>query len=121
MPRFIEIGELVTHGYKDEVVLPIEVSATDPARPTALHAVVNYLACEQICVPFTAELTLELPPGPAGPSVFGGLIADYQARVPGPPRAEDRVWAPSRQRPGLAPPAAVQSVSGHRPGARAPA
>ena len=73
--RFIEIGELVTHGYKDEVVLPIVVSATDPARPTALRAVVNYLACEQICVPFTAELTLELPPGPAGPTAFGGLIA----------------------------------------------
>ena len=95
--RFIEIGELVTHGYKDEVVLPIVASATDPARPTVLRAVVNYLACEQICVPFSAELKLALPPGPAGPTAFGGLIADYLARVPGPPTASgpaiDRVEA----------------------------
>ena len=95
--RFVEIGELVTHGYKDEVVLPIEVSAIDPIRPAVLRAVVNYLACEQICVPFTAELALDLPPGPAGPTAFGGLIADYLARVPGPPTASgpmiDRVEA----------------------------
>ena len=42
--RFLEVGDLVTHGYKDEVVLPIEVAAADPGRAIELDAVVNYLA-----------------------------------------------------------------------------
>jgi suppressor for copper-sensitivity B len=83
--RFLEIGDLVTHGYKDEVVFPITARAEDPSRPLVLRVVVDYAACEEICYPFTAELNLELPPGTAHPSPFGGLVARFLARVPGPP------------------------------------
>ncbi|MFP6742206.1 MAG: protein-disulfide reductase DsbD domain-containing protein [Alphaproteobacteria bacterium] len=83
--RFLEIGDFLTHGYKDEVVFPITARAEDPSQPMVLRVVVDYAACAEICYPFTAELNLELPPGTARPSPFGGLVARFLARVPGPP------------------------------------
>ena len=84
--RFLEIGDLITHGYKDEVVLPLAIRATDPGAPLVLKAVVDYPVCQEICYPFQATFTLELPPGVAGPTEHGADIARYLARVPGPPR-----------------------------------
>ena len=81
--RFIQFGDLVTNGYADEVVFPLAIKASDPDRPMRLRAVVDYAACAEICVPMTATLDLELPAGPAAPTVFAPLIARFQARVPG--------------------------------------
>ena len=83
--RFLEIGDLVTQGYKDEVVFPLPVRAEDASRPLVLRALVDYPACEDVCYPFQADLSLELPPGVARPSTLGGLVARFLARVPGPP------------------------------------
>lgn len=84
--RFFEIGDLVTHGYKDEVVFPLVARAADPSAPLVLHAVVDYPVCQEICYPFQATFTLELPPGVARPTDHGADIARYLARVPGPPK-----------------------------------
>ena len=84
--RFLEIGDLVTHGYRDEVVFPLAVRATDPSLPLVLRAVVDYPVCQEICYPFQASFTLELPPGVARPTDHGGDIARFLARVPGPPK-----------------------------------
>ena len=84
--RFLEIGDLVTHGYKDEVVFPLAARAVDANLPLVLHAVVDYPVCQDICYPFQATFTLELPPGVAGPTVHGVDIARFLARVPGPPK-----------------------------------
>ena len=84
--RFLEIGDLVTHGYRDEVVFPLAARAVDANLPLVLHAVVDYPVCQDICYPFQATFTLELPPGVAGPTVHGVDIARYLARVPGPPK-----------------------------------
>ena len=84
--RFLEIGDLVTHGYRDEVVFPIAVRATDPSLPLVLRAVVDYPVCQEICYPFQASFTLELPPGVARQTDHGGDIARFLARVPGPPK-----------------------------------
>ncbi|MEE2980786.1 MAG: protein-disulfide reductase DsbD domain-containing protein [Pseudomonadota bacterium] len=83
--RFLEIGDLWTHGYKDEVVFPLTIRAEDPNRPLVLQALVDYPACEEVCYPFQAELSLELPTGAGRPSTLGGLVARFLARVPGPP------------------------------------
>ncbi len=82
---FIEFGGLVTYGYKNEVVLPITLRAAEPGLPIGVRAAVDYVACEEICVPATVNLALELPTGPAAPTRFGDLIAKFMARVPGPP------------------------------------
>jgi suppressor for copper-sensitivity B len=80
--RFKVLG-LDTLGYKDEVIFPIDVRLTNPKEPLAVAARVNYLTCNEICVPYEANLALALPTGPAFPSPFGTLIDRFAARVPG--------------------------------------
>jgi suppressor for copper-sensitivity B len=73
-----------TAGYRDHVVLPITVALTQPGQPLDLHALVNWAACANICVPYSTRLELRLPAGPAAPSAEAGLIADARTRVPQP-------------------------------------
>ena len=73
-----------TAGYRDHVVLPITVALTQPGQPLDLHALVNWAACANICVPYSTRLELRLPAGLAAPSAEAGLIADARTRVPQP-------------------------------------
>ena len=83
--RFHEAAGLETVGYYGEVVLPLTVVPARPGEPVTVRAVVDYQACEVVCVPMTAELALALPGGPAAPSPFVQLIERHAARVPGAP------------------------------------
>ena len=79
--RFSVLG-LETLGYKKEVVFPIDVAPTTPGAALAVKAVIPYLTCDDICIPYTAELNLTLPAGAADPSGFAHLISRYAATVP---------------------------------------
>jgi suppressor for copper-sensitivity B len=61
--RFSVTG-LETLGYKNEVVLPLEMEPFEPGKPVSIRAQVPYLTCEEICVPYDARLSLDLPAGP---------------------------------------------------------
>lgn len=65
------------------MLLPIAVTLSDPGHPLELRASVDYAACKEICVPFHADLYLELPSGFATPSDEASLIAAARAKVPG--------------------------------------
>ncbi|MFQ5765937.1 MAG: protein-disulfide reductase DsbD family protein, partial [Rhodospirillales bacterium] len=80
--RFSVLG-LETLGYEDEVVLPMTVERTDPAKPVSVAGTVRYLTCKEICIPYEADLALTLPGGPVRPSPFAHLIGRYQSAVPG--------------------------------------
>lgn len=80
--RFTLFG-LDTFGYEDEVVLPIAATPADKSQPLGLRLKVDYLVCEKICIPHSANLSLDLPAGPAGPTEFAQLIDRYASRVPG--------------------------------------
>jgi suppressor for copper-sensitivity B len=84
--RFSVIG-LETLGYKKEVVFPLTVTREDPSRPLRMTGIVRYLTCDDICIPYDAEVALSLPQGPAGetarPSPFAHLISRYKSKVPG--------------------------------------
>jgi suppressor for copper-sensitivity B len=80
--RFSILG-FETYGYGDEVVLPITARLDRPGEALRLRGKIDYLTCKEICVPYTAKLTLDLPGGPATPSPFAHLINRYQVRVPG--------------------------------------
>jgi suppressor for copper-sensitivity B len=71
-----------TAGYRDHVVLPIALTLARPGQPLDLHALVNWAACANICVPYSTRLELRLRAGPAAPSGEAGLIANARARVP---------------------------------------
>lgn len=53
-------GEVI--GYKHAVLLPIEVTPQDPAKPVALKLSLELGICREICVPVTATFEVSLPP-----------------------------------------------------------
>jgi suppressor for copper-sensitivity B len=80
--RFTLFG-LDTFGYEDEVVLPIAAMPADKSQPLGLRLHVDYLVCEKVCIPHSANLSLDLPAGTAGPTEFAQLVDRYASRVPG--------------------------------------
>ena len=80
-PTRFSVQGLETAGYEHEVVLPIALTLAQMRRPLDLHAAVDYAACADICVPYSAKLDLALPAGPAMPTPEGPLIAAAHGRV----------------------------------------
>lgn len=83
VPHRFSLFGLDTFGYEREVVFPITVRPADPGRPVKLRAQVDYLVCEQICIPYQAALALDLPAGPAAPTAHVQLIDRFAGQVPG--------------------------------------
>ncbi|HOT81902.1 MAG TPA: protein-disulfide reductase DsbD family protein [Candidatus Defluviicoccus seviourii] len=79
--RFTVLG-FETVGYDTPIVLPIVATLERPGEPVMLQARVDFLTCEQLCVPYTVDLALALPAGAAGESAHAAAIADALARVP---------------------------------------
>jgi DsbC/DsbD-like thiol-disulfide interchange protein len=72
-------GGIESIGYKDGVVLPVVIRPTDATKPVALRLKVDFGVCEKICIPASAKLTLDVPPGSA--KRIAALDA-AEARVP---------------------------------------
>ena len=51
-------GELI--GYKDTVIFPVEIEATDPTRPVRLALNVEFGVCREICILAQAKHTLTI-------------------------------------------------------------
>lgn len=79
--RFSVLG-LETVGYTGAVVLPIEARLAQPGAPLHLRAKLDYLTCNDVCIPYKTTLALDLPVEGGG-AAFGRLIARYKALVPG--------------------------------------
>lgn len=59
-PQVFDLNGYRTLAFQDELVLPIEITPADPARPVAVRAEVLLGVCEDICVPVTLQLEKEL-------------------------------------------------------------
>src|SRR5690606_10712841 len=79
--RFSVLG-LETVGYSDEVVLPLRATVSEPGAPVAVRARVPYLTCSAICVPYEAELALDLPAGRETSAREAQLIGRFADQVP---------------------------------------
>jgi DsbC/DsbD-like thiol-disulfide interchange protein len=55
--------DLESIGYEGTVILPLHLRPQDPAKPVRLHLKLDFGVCEKICIPATATLALEIPPG----------------------------------------------------------
>ncbi len=68
-----------TLGYKDSVIVPLQVSPKDPGKPVTLRVALDYAVCEKLCIPAQgrAELTLG-----AADSSHEAALAQALARVP---------------------------------------
>ncbi|GAB2176127.1 protein-disulfide reductase DsbD family protein [Dongia sp. agr-C8] len=83
-PHRFELFGFQTFGYKEQVVYPIAVTPERPGEAVKLRAHLRYLVCEQVCIPYDADLALDIPAGPALPSDQAPLINRFEAMVPGP-------------------------------------
>ena len=84
LPERVEIFELQTYGYHDEVVYPIKITPAIAGAPVTLKVKVNYLVCEDLCVPVVDEFEMVIPAakGEAPLSIHAGLIDRYLRQVP---------------------------------------
>jgi suppressor for copper-sensitivity B len=83
VPHRFSLFGLETFGYGGQVVLPVAAQIEDPAKRLTLLAKVDYLICEEICIPYTAELALDLPPGDGARAPQAFLIESFRDQVPG--------------------------------------
>jgi thiol:disulfide interchange protein DsbD len=60
-PKRLPLGPLMDFGYEDEVLFPFKVTVGDgvKAGPVALHAKVDWLVCQNSCIPGKAELEVQ--------------------------------------------------------------
>ncbi|WP_425406414.1 protein-disulfide reductase DsbD family protein [Hwanghaeella sp.] len=86
-PHRFEIFGLQTYGYSGEVIFPLRVKAETPGEAISLTGKVDYLVCSDICIPGEAQVSVDVPAGPAQPSAKVHAIGQYAALVPGAPEA----------------------------------
>lgn len=84
LPHRFTLFGLETFGYDAHVIFPIDARATDPAQPLSLRAHLRYLVCEEICIPYEHDLTLDLPAGAVSAAAAEAQAIDrFMAVVPG--------------------------------------
>jgi thiol:disulfide interchange protein/DsbC/DsbD-like thiol-disulfide interchange protein len=77
-------GDIQTYGYQDEILLMQEItpSAKIDNSPVKLSAEANWLVCERICIPGSANLELELPISTTAAPKNTDLFARYRRLLP---------------------------------------
>tara|TARA_R110002020_G_scaffold399971_1_gene609776 strand:- start:18296 stop:20425 length:2130 start_codon:yes stop_codon:yes gene_type:complete len=77
-------GEIMDYGYSHEVILPFPLMIPSNAAGTVqLDVVADYLICEDICVPETADVSLTLTVGQPIPDTKNGdMISQWIAQAP---------------------------------------
>ncbi|WP_421707730.1 protein-disulfide reductase DsbD family protein [Algihabitans sp.] len=82
VPHRFSLFGLETFGYGGRVVFPLVVKPATPGEAISLRGRVDYLVCEEICIPHTAEVSLDLPAGAQTPSREGFLIERFRSQLP---------------------------------------
>ena len=82
-PRRFEAFGFDGYGWEEAVVFPVQAQAAEPGRPVGVRLKLDYQICEEICIPVTAALALDLPAGAARATAFAPLLERWSARIPG--------------------------------------
>jgi thiol:disulfide interchange protein/DsbC/DsbD-like thiol-disulfide interchange protein len=79
-------GDIQTYGYQDEVLLMQEITPPATFNDTAakLSANATWLVCEKICIPGSANLSLDLPVGSSGSPANQEIFDRYRKQLPQP-------------------------------------
>jgi DsbC/DsbD-like thiol-disulfide interchange protein len=73
-PIVFDQAGMTSIGYADEMVLPLEITPSDPSAPVDLNGEVTLGVCRDICIPVSARFALRLDaPGAADPRIRGAL------------------------------------------------
>lgn len=65
-PHRFSIFGLETFGYKDHIILPIDVPIIDPAQTVQIKLDIDYLVCSDVCIPASAHFDLDIPASTPG-------------------------------------------------------
>lgn len=60
-PVLFDSAGMQTPGYKNEVILPLDLVPLDPNGPIALEGTLSMGVCNEICLPVTVDLAVNLP------------------------------------------------------------
>lgn len=86
--KYVEAGDVLTYGYADETLLLVPVAIPSTVRPgtrVTLRARIDWLECENICIPGNAAVELTLPVSAAkGGADNAVLFRRYRRLVPPP-------------------------------------
>jgi DsbC/DsbD-like thiol-disulfide interchange protein len=75
-PSVFHTNGMLSIGYHDRLVLPVEVVAKDPARPVTLAATIELGVCREVCLPALVEVRGVLTaPGAPDPAIRAALNA----------------------------------------------
>lgn len=82
--RVIEPGDIEAYAYKDEVLLLTTIIPPEnlTEKSVSLKARVEWLVCEEICVPGSGELTLDLPVATSAAPAHTEIFARFQEQLP---------------------------------------
>ena len=84
VPRPFSVEFITSYGYEDSVTLLVPVTAPATAKPgetATVTADVNWLACEKICIPGEAKLSIDLPVAAEAPASPDAKPVFAQARA----------------------------------------
>lgn len=79
VPSVFDAAGMLTIGYHDRVVLPVEVTPVDPELPVRLDVSINLGVCDEICLPAHVELSAELAVHGAPERHITAALADRAA------------------------------------------
>ena len=85
-PERISLPPLMSYGYNDEVLLPVEITPSGLARPGARApgGEADWLECKETCLPGKAELELTLPvEARTRAAARGAAVRQARGRLPG--------------------------------------
>ena len=86
LPKLLPVapGEIMDYGYDDQVVFAFPVTVPEDASgEVRIIAEADYLICESICIPESADVSLILPvSGTVENATSGALIGEWIGRVP---------------------------------------
>ena len=75
-PEVFMLNGMRTIGYTHQLVLPLEITPRDPAKPIRLQASIDMGVCSDICVPVSLQLGADIPRGGASDPVIHAALAD---------------------------------------------
>lgn len=79
--RFTAFG-IENFGYSDEVVFPLRIDLETPGQPVNLALDGKLLACSEVCVPLSFELSMSLPLGSGIDAVSAARISRFASFAP---------------------------------------
>jgi len=96
IPERYDDGASISVIYKDRVVFPLAIRATDPAKPVKLSLKLFYGACADVCIPVKASIAAAHRPGDAPDPLARVAIAEFKRRLPEAPQPDFAISSVTR-------------------------